>query len=200
MSETISEQTDTQDLPEVLDSTIEETEGDKVTLGEIMDSLGARSFGPLILFLALIAISPIGMIPGMSIITGSLLILICGQILLFRNHPWLPEKLTSKEFSREKLEETVEKARPWALKLDRFMTERLVFLSQTPMLQIIALVCIALAISFYPLALVPFGVLAPAVAILIFGLGLTVSDGIVLLAGFAVTGLAVWLTFKLWPL
>lgn len=187
------------DLTEVLDDVVEEAEGERITLKEILQTFGARSFGPLILFLAFVAVSPIGMIPGMSMITGALLMIVCGQLLCFRTYPWLPAKLTSKEFSREKLTKTMEKARPWALKLDRILKERLVFLSEIPLLQVSALICFLLAITFFPLAFVPFGVLAPGLAILIFGLGLTVRDGFVLLLAFALTAAAVWVMLLLWP-
>jgi hypothetical protein len=47
-----------------------------------------------------------------------------------------------------------------------------------------------LALSMYPLALVPWGVMAPAAGITVIGLGLLARDGVMIFAGLALTMLA----------
>jgi hypothetical protein len=53
-----------------------------------------------------------------------------------------------------------------------------------------------LGVTMYPLAFVPFGVLAPGSAVTFFALGLTSRDGLMILIGYFLTilavGLVVW--------
>ncbi|HRX82125.1 MAG TPA: exopolysaccharide biosynthesis protein, partial [Pirellulaceae bacterium] len=95
------------ELTDVMDQLVDNTEGETITLDELFQSLDSRSYGPLLLVVGLIAISPIGGIPGMSLVTGSLIMILCLQMMMGRSHPWLPERLMSIEFPRERLERTV---------------------------------------------------------------------------------------------
>ena len=79
-------------LTGLLDQLIGQTDGDQVTLGDLLDAFDSRSYGPLLLVPAFIAASPIGGIPGMSIVTGTLIILIAGQMLITTRRPWLPKE------------------------------------------------------------------------------------------------------------
>ncbi len=88
-------------LSDLLDHFVEATEGqDKVAISDLLDSLSSRSHGPMLLLPAIIAISPIGMIPGMSIVTGTLIILIATQMMFFTNRPWIPNRIACFEFTR----------------------------------------------------------------------------------------------------
>ncbi len=52
-------------LSELLNHFVETTRGQAtVTISDLLESLDSRSHGPMLLFPAIIAISPIGMIPG----------------------------------------------------------------------------------------------------------------------------------------
>ncbi|MFW5972654.1 MAG: exopolysaccharide biosynthesis protein, partial [Bacteroidota bacterium] len=76
---------------------------DEVSLGEIVEALGPRSFGPLLLLAGLITLAPlIGDIPGMPTLMGILVLLVAVQLLLNRKHFWLPRWLLRRAFSREK--------------------------------------------------------------------------------------------------
>jgi len=44
-----------------------------------------------------------------------------------------------------------------------------------------------ISLSFFPLGMIPFGVVAPAVIILLFGLGITARDGILILLGLSLS-------------
>lgn len=48
------------------------------------------------------------------------------------------------------------------------------------------------ALTFYPLAFVPFGVNAPAAGVLAFGLGLMACDGLPVLIGHMASGVTAW--------
>jgi hypothetical protein len=184
---------------EFVDHLVDETSGKRVSIGELLDTVSHRSYGPLLLLPALIAASPIGSIPGMSIATGTIIVLVAGQMLLGFNHPWVPGKLRDFEFDRDRLTHLRDKAKDWLRWLDRPLSKRWTQLTEPPWVQVVAVVCIALALTFFPLALVPFGVFVPSVAICVLALGLMARDGFVVAGGLvAAVGIvigAVWL----WP-
>jgi len=165
----------------------------------LLDSLSSRSHGPMLLFPAIIAISPIGMIPGMSIVTGTLIILIATQMMFFSNRPWIPNRIAGFEFSRAKLISGVDKTNPWVKRFEKIVKARFEFLASGIMIYPIAIVCILLAISFYPLAFVPLGVLAPGFAVTMFALGLTARDGLLVMFGFLLTAVAGYIIWTAWP-
>jgi len=182
-----------------MDQLVDNTEGETITLDELFQSLDSRSYGPLLLVVGLIAISPIGGIPGMSLVTGSLIMILCLQMMMGRSHPWLPERLMSIEFPRERLERTVDSGRPWAKWLETALHRRLSVLTKGPALIGIGVISILLAITFFPLALVPFGVFVPGLAITLLALGVTARDGLLVLLGYAGAIVAIVLMFVYWP-
>ncbi len=190
---------DLQNLEDLLDCMLEETDGDKITLNDLMSTVESRSFGPLLLLPSFVALSPLGAIPGMSVITGTMIILIAAQLLLNRDHPWLPSKLMSISFDREKLDNGTSKVRPWAKWIDKWLAKRWTILTKAPFSQIVAAMAIVLALTFYPLALVPWGVAIPSGAIVLFSLGLTSRDGLFVLTGLLISCLALYATYEFWP-
>lgn len=182
-------------LSQILSNLVDDTKGEKVTLGELFDTLDQRSYGPLLLLPALIAVAPTGAIPGMSIVTGSIIALFAVQLLIGRSHPWLPERLESFEFSRKTLSRSVDKAMPWVKAVESHLRRRLTLLAEPPANRIVALLCLLLALTMFPLALLPFAVAVPGTAIMFFALGLTTRDGLLILAGFVFSAAAIALTY-----
>ncbi len=173
----------------LLDRLAEETEGEHVTVRDLLNVVRSRSFGPVIFLLGFIAISPLTIIPGASWVVAAVTLIFTAQIVLGLDHPWLPEKLLDFRFKREHLLKGTQGARGWAEVFDRMLEPRLPFLTRKPFLQLIALICVLAALITFPLGLVPFGPLLPGIAILVFGLGLMARDGVViLLAGTSLFG------------
>lgn len=188
-----------QTLSAVLDRAVAQADGERVTLGEVLDRQHGESFGPLLFLIGLFAISPVGMIPGMSVVFGTMIILVAGQLLLFRDAPWLPGFLRNRSFSKQKLEKTNERLKPWLRRVQWLVGKRLVVLVRPPAAQAIAAVCVLLAVTFYPLALVPFGVALPASAVVLFGVALTAQDGLLALLGLVLSAAAAFLVVSCWP-
>jgi hypothetical protein len=187
-------------LSELLDHFVDSTDGqDSVKIADLLDSLSSRSHGPMLLLPAIIAISPIGMIPGMSIATGTLIILIATQMMIFSDRPWIPTRLRDFQFSHEKFKRSVEQSKPWVLWFEKAVHRRLSFLANGIMIYPVAITCVLLAISFYPLAFVPFGVLVPGFAVAMFALGFTAHDGLMVILGFLLTAAAVAIVWFAWP-
>ena len=60
---------------------------------------------------------------------------------------------------------------------------------------IISLAAALLALTFYPLEIVPWGVTVPALGILAFGLGLMACDGLFVLLGYAFSASTAYLFY-----
>lgn len=178
---------DTTSLTRLLDALKAES-GEKVTLGDLLDKLEARSTGPLLLVPSFIALSPVGMIPGMSIATGTIIFLIAAQIFVTGGRPWLPQRALEISIDRDLLNRSIDKARPWTRRVDRVFHERLTVLTRRPLIYLLALVYMAMAALMFPLAVVPFGVAAPSSACVFFSLGLTMRDGLMVAIGLALAG------------
>jgi hypothetical protein len=168
-----------------------------VCLSVILNAVGRRSYGPLILLVGLIAVSPITVIPGMTWLTAFVALLIAGQMALGFERPWLPRRVLEAKVPRRALFFSLDKGRPYAARIDGLLEERLTFLSTPPFLNIIALCCVGAALITIPLSLIPIAPLAPSLALVLFGLGVTARDGVWLAIGLALCVLACWLVAPL---
>jgi len=176
-----------------------ETDGDQVTMDDVLDAIDNRGFGPLLLIPAIIAVSPVGAIPGMSIVTGLILFLVAVQMIVTSGHPWLPDRLLEFEFSRDKLCEGIEKVLPWTKWFEQFVKHRLSILVSKPFHYMIAAIICLLSISFIPLAMLPFAVAIPGTAVAFFALALTAKDGAMVIVGLVFTAITVGVTVAFWP-
>lgn len=173
-----------QRLNDILDQLVDQTEDqEKVSIADLFDALDSRSYGPLLLLPALIAASPIGAIFGMSLLTGALIIVVAIQALFGIRSPWLPKKLIGASFGRDRLIRARDKTKPWIERFDKLIHNRLTVMTEPPFLQLVAVCCIALAITFFPLAAFPGAVFAPAISICLLALGLSGKDGYLIVAG-----------------
>jgi hypothetical protein len=171
----------------------------KVTLGEILGVAGTRSYGPLLLLPAVIALSPLGAVPGIALVAGSLIVLIAGQLAFGRKHPWMPAFLLGIKLPAKTVAASARKAEKPARWVDKLLSVRLTGLCDPPFAALPALACILLAVTFYPLEFVPFGVAAPSAAVTVLALAFTARDGLLMIVGLtaaaAAVGFAVWIFF-----
>ena len=187
-------------LENVLETAIEEGDDGEVSIGDLLDMFGQRSFGPIITLLGLLVVlPPLGGIPGLPAIVGFVILLFSLQILFGASHIWMPSFIQNQSIETEKLEQAEDRVRPWLKRVDRMITERLSWATGKTATYLAAIAVSVLAILMIPLALVPFAVAAPGVAITLFGLGLVARDGAVMLAGFAATTAALTITLLFVP-
>src|SRR5690625_5029478 len=112
-------------LTGVLDLMDDKTDGEKMTVGAIMDAFGSRGFGPLLLAAALVELLPTGGIPGVPTIVAIIVILFASQMVLGRRTPWLPKKLCNKGFKHASFNKARDKIRPVTRKVDVLIKPRL---------------------------------------------------------------------------
>lgn len=174
------------------------TDGETVSVGDLLEAVGRRSYGPLLLLLGSIAISPLGIIPGANWLISLVTLLIALQILVGLNYPWVPRLLLSYEFSREHLLKGVASSERYARMIDRYLKPRLIFLTRAPFVQLVALICIGAVLVSFPLGFVPFGPFLPGLTVLVFGLAIASRDGLLLILACALLAASVWLLMHLW--
>ena len=154
---------------------------DQVSVHDIHEALGERSFGPFLAIPALIEITPIGGIPGLPTVIALVIALVSAQLLFGRDHLWLPgflERQTLKGDRIKKGMDWLERPAGW---IDRVLRPRLSWLSGKAGLRVVALLCIFLCMTVPPLELLPFASSIPMGAIALMGLGLMARDGLVIL-------------------
>ncbi|MCC6788292.1 MAG: exopolysaccharide biosynthesis protein [Hyphomonadaceae bacterium] len=167
---------------------------DTLTLDEVLESVGRRSYGPLLLVIGLFAISPATILPGMTWFAAALTLLVAGQMALGRPRIWLPKKALQAQLPRDAVRSGVEKGRGAAKVIDKLLKPRLTVLSKPPFVNLVALMVIAAALITFPLGLIPLAPLAPGLAVVFFGLGMVARDGLWLALGTAVIAGTIWLT------
>lgn len=182
-----SEITNLSGLLDRIDSNAED-KGD-ITLGEIVEAVGRRSFGPMLLLVGVIMASPISGVPGMPTTMGIILLLIAVQLLLRKEHFWLPKWMLKRSADTSKIYRTLRHLRPVASFVDRILRPRLPLFSEGISIYVIAVVCVLVGVTMPMMELVPFSVHGAGVAMTAFGLALIARDGLVGLIAFVVTAI-----------
>jgi hypothetical protein len=149
-----------------------------LTLGEAFDAVGERSFGALIVVLALVNLVA-GVIPGVSTVLGVPLVLLSLQLVAGRPRPWLPRRLRTIRLQRSALRRKIERFGPALGRLERALRPRLHVLTGPWAERIIGVVCLGL--SVFLCLPVPFGNLLPSITLALFGFALLERDGLVAL-------------------
>lgn len=168
------------------------TQDGEVAVRQIFGIIGRRAYGPLLLVIGVISISPVTIIPGGTWAFAALTLLVALQLMFHRDAPWMPRSVLNIRVSAAALQGFVRRARPSAQVLDRVVQPRLSFFADPPWVLLVALMCAAAALITFPLGFIPFGPVAPGLAIVLFGLGMTARDGLLLLAGTAAMGASSW--------
>lgn len=183
----------------LLDEVVEVAREEKVEVGTIVKALGLRSYGPLMVLTTLVEmVPPLSAVPGLYIVSAAVVILLSGQLFLLRPYPWLPERVQKLSISRERLLSWIERARPWARRVDKLLAPRLTFFLKPPFVQGIAAISIIMALMFFPLAFIPSSEKVLAAPVLFFGLALTANDGLLAAIGLLVTGTIIALPIVFW--
>jgi hypothetical protein len=76
---------------------------EQVSVGMIVEAVGSRSFGPLLLLAGVVMVSPLSGIPGMPTTKDVLVLLVAWQLLFGRRCCWLPQWLLTRSIARDKV-------------------------------------------------------------------------------------------------
>ena len=164
-------------------------EGD-VSVGDLIDGLGDRAFGVILLILSLPVAIPGP--PGLPIVFGTPLLIFAAQLWLGHAHPWLPRFVRRRTFPRMSLLSLLRRCRPILARMEKICRPRILAIT-TPTGErwLGAFIALSAAVLINPVP-IPFSHLPIAIAIVIMSLGYIERDGIVILTGAvaAVAGIA----------
>ena len=142
--------------------------------------------------------SPLSGIPGMPTSMSVLVLLVAVQLLIKRDHFWIPQWLLKRSVKRKKLDKALKWLKPPARFIDRFLRQRLTYLVQNAGNYAVAAVCVAVALTMPAMELVPFSATIAGAALAMLGLALVAGDGA--LALFALNLTIATLTFAAYKL
>lgn len=154
--------------------------GDTITVDDLKKALSGRSYGVLLLVLALPNLLPIPA-PGLSAALGLPLCIITLQWMLGKESPWFPRFVAKRKIKTAQLKRIITRAIPYIEKLEWVLKPRLQFFTAPPASYAIAFICVALSILI--MLPVPFGNALPALVICFFALALIQHDGLFVILG-----------------
>lgn len=154
---------------------------DRLSMRQVVESIGSRSFGPMLLIMGITLFSPLSGIPGMAVFAGLFVMLIAVQMLVGRKNFWLPAFILNRSVPQAKLAKAITWVTPTARRIDRLIKPRLNFMLHPSSTYLIAGLCVTVAAGLPFLELVPFSSSIVGLALAILGLALVARDGLLVL-------------------
>ncbi|MFO1154077.1 MAG: exopolysaccharide biosynthesis protein [Rhodospirillales bacterium] len=153
---------------------------ERLGFGELLDGLGDRTFGLVLLVLAIINVMP--QPPGGSTVFGLLLALIALQLLIGLAQPWVPAFVRRRSISRAMFRSGIEKVVPTLRRIERLCKPRVSWLTTGLFERLAGLAIFVFAVVIAaPIPVI--GNVLPGIAVAIVAVGLIERDGLALLIG-----------------
>ncbi|QQA42514.1 exopolysaccharide biosynthesis protein [Pelagovum pacificum] len=174
------------------------SERDWLSLGDLLEAFGAASFVPGLMIPAILVVSPLSGIPFFSSVCGITIALVALQMILHREHLWLPEVLMRRSIRGWQLGRAMSRIARVADWIDGHSRDRLLFLCTNPGVKIpqaLAMICGA---SMPMLELLPFSSSILGMAVLFFSVSFLARDGFYVIGGMAFMALASLVPVFIW--
>ena len=163
-------------------------ESQDISVSDVVDAIGFRGFGPLLLAAGLITLAPlIGDIPGVPTLMATIVLLTGGQLLVGRRQFWLPAWLLRRQVTRITFMKALQHARKPASWVDRWLRVRWPWLTGKQGSRITAVTALIIALAMPPMEFIPFSANGAGLALSLLGLGLVARDGRLVLTGILLT-------------
>lgn len=160
----------------------EESGADRLSFTELAARLQSSAWGGLLLIFAAINVLPLP--PGTSVFFALPLMIVSAQMVFGRASPWFPARIDRRGVKKQELQRLVSKIEWLEVRIERILKPRIPSLTSPAATRVIGAVCFFLAlVAAIP---IPLFHIAPAAAIVLFGLALIYRDGaLVIGAAFA---------------
>ncbi len=176
---------------------------DRISIQNILDGLGERSFGLVLLLFGLL--SAVAVVPGLATVISLPLLFFGLQMLSGYHSPWLPGFIANRSFAKQDLLGTIERGVPFMRWVENICRPRLLFMTGRVGERLLGLLVFVLAVV---IALPGPGTnFLPGLAIAFMAVAIIQRDGLLLLAGWLGSAFALyvgWLGLSLvfgylWP-
>lgn len=170
-------------LSQRLKQIIDESDAERLSFTDLAAKLQSRAWGGLLFIFAAINVLPLP--PGTSVFFAIPLMIVSAQMVLGRSSPWFPARIDRRGVRKIELQRLITKIQGVEARIERVLKPRLASLTGPAATRVIGLICFLLAL----LAAIPIPLfhMAPAAAILIYGLALVYRDGAVVIVAAAAT-------------
>lgn len=175
-------------LTDVLDALEAAATGRSVSVAEMLERIGERSFTPVILAVSVLLVSPLSGIPGVPTLSALLIVTVGAQGLARRRHLWLPGALMRRELRADRVRRALGWLRRPAAWIDRRSQARLRGLTTGPARLAAFALCMVVPLMWPAFELVPFVTSIGAGAVALVAFGLLTHDGLFVLLGYAMCG------------
>ncbi len=179
----------------ILERLVRDAPADAVTLAWIVGQLRERSFGIVMLIVALV-----GLVPGASLFVGVLLAVPAVQMMLGHAEPVLPGRVMARRVSTARLARLLERVIPLMKRLERIVRPRWTTPFRTTQ-RVVGFAILLLGGTL--LAPIPFSHVIPILTIVLLAFAFLEKDGVLLaialggaLVSLAITAAAVWGTVE----
>lgn len=179
-------------LSHVLDVLESSIKGETVSVQQIAETLGRKSFASLLLIFPLISASPVSAIPGVTATVAAIVFILVGQMILGRECVWLPSFIRSRHIPSAAMRKGIGWLRKPVAFVERFLKARLTFVLERPWLYLPLGLILAMTLFMPFMEIVPTSGSVASGIIAIFAAGLLTRDGgLVLLSLLMMLGLPV---------
>ncbi len=162
----------------------EERDNSQVTLAEIWELAGERTFGFLFVLLSLPSALPVPA-PGYAIPFGVIMFLLAAQLIGGAQSPWLPAKWKQKSVQLQQVQRICKTGIPWLQRIELLSRPRMSYICTSIPGRTIIGIAIAL-MSLSMMIPIPGTNTLPSIGIFITGFGLLDDDGAIALGGLVV--------------
>lgn len=150
--------------------------GDKVSVAEIREALGDRSFATLLIFFCSLNLLPFP--PGSTLFLGPPIVIVAMQMVFGNKTVWLPRLLLTKSIGVDRFRQMSDRLIPRLIWLERLIKPRYWPFARDHADRFIGLIALVLAIAItLP---IPLGNWFPAFSCGLVGLALSERDGLLL--------------------
>ncbi|QMT61470.1 exopolysaccharide biosynthesis protein [Legionella sp. PC997] len=154
----------------------------ELTYQEILQILGERAFGIVLLFFALPSALPFSTVPGVSVVFSVPIALFACQMVFARKTLWLPQIIAKRTIHQKTISKVIYATVPYLTKIEYFLKPRWEFMTSRCMEIINGILIFCLAI--FLMLPIPLSNFIFAALLIIFSLGLIERDGVLLVLGY----------------
>jgi hypothetical protein len=158
---------------------------DRMSFSHLSAQLHSRAWGGLLFIFAAINVLPLP--PGTSAFFAIPMLIVSAQMVFGRRSPWFPARIDRRGVKKSEMERLIGKMEWLERRVEKVFKPRLAGLTGPTATRVIGAVCFLLAlVAGIP---IPLFHIAPAAAIVLFGLALIYRDGALVIAA-GVAGVA----------